>query len=180
MSIEDLEKTLSEEPIELPPLDSAPTLNQQNRPKLKVMLSLITEIIARESKCSDYMLNKPDIEVEHIWSDHYEQHLDEFDDTIAFANMRNNIGDLLVLPKSFNGSYNDAPYSIKVIQYFEQNILAQTLNENKYKNNPDFIRFIENSNLDFKPYQEFKKSSITERAELYKSILKWNFNTNKE
>ena len=29
-------------------------------------------------------------------------------------------------------------------------------------------------------YQEFKKSSITERAELYKSILKWNFNTNKE
>lgn len=180
MSVEELEKVLNADPIELPKLENAPTLNQQNRPKLKVLLSLITEIVARESKTPDYMLNKPDIEVEHIWSDHYENHIDEFDDKIAFATTRNNIGDLLVLPKSFNASYNDAPYAIKVIQYFEQNILAQTLNGNKYKNNPDFIRFIENSKLLFKPYDEFKKAAITERAELYKSILEWNFNKNIE
>lgn len=180
MSIEKLEKTLNESPIELPELENSPTLNQQNRPKLKVMLSLITEIVAKESKSPDYMLNKQDIEVEHIWSDHFEQHQDEFDDKTAFASMRNNIGDLLVLPKSFNASYNDAPYIEKVVQYFEQNILAQSLNANKYNNNPDFKRFIENSKLKFKPYADFKKISIIERADLYKSILEWNFNKNKE
>ena len=180
MNIDELEQVLNDNPIELPLLESSPTLNQQNRPKLKVMLSLITEIVARESKVPDYMLNKPDIEVEHIWSDHYEEHLDEFDDKTVFASMRNNIGDLLVLPKSFNASYNDAPYSVKVVQYFEQNILAQSLNENKYRNNPNFIRFIDNSGLQFKSYQEFKKASIIERANLYKAILEWNFNTNQE
>lgn len=180
MNINELEQALNDNPIELPSLESSPTLNQQNRPKLKVMLSLITEIVARESKVSDYMLNKPDIEVEHIWSDHFEEHLDEFEDKTVFASMRNNIGDLLVLPKSFNASYNDAPYSVKVVQYFEQNILAQSLNENKYKNNPNFKRFIDNSGLQFKSYQEFKKAGIIERADLYKSILEWNFNINKE
>lgn len=180
MNINELEQVLNDNPIDVPSLESSPTLNQQNRSKLKVMLSLITEIVARESKVPDYMLNKPDIEVEHIWADHYEEHLDEFDDKTVFASMRNNIGDLLVLPKSFNASYNDAPYSVKVVQYFEQNILAQSLTKNKYKNNPNFMRFIKNSELQFKPYQEFKKTSIIERANLYKSILEWNFNINQE
>ena len=175
LDVEQLKTVLASDPIELPELNSSPTLNQQNRPKLKVMLSLITEIVAKNSLASDYMLNKPDIEVEHIWCDHYEQHTDEFDDQYAFAAMRNNIGDLLVLPKSFNASYNDAVYSVKVEQYFEQNILAQTLNARKYINNPNFLRFVSRSGLPFKAYPEFKKVSITERAELYKKILLWNW-----
>ena len=121
------------------------------------------------------MLNKEDIEVEHIWSDHYNEHLDEFVSKDEFDNYRNNIGDLLVLPKSFNASYNDSPYAIKVEQYYSQNILAQTLNNKKYKNNPDFVRFMNESGLQFKAYDEFKKISIIERAELYKAILQWNW-----
>ena len=178
MDIETLKNTLNGNPIDLPNLDNAPTLNQQNKQKIKVLLALITEIVARESKCADYMLNKPDIEVEHIWSDHFEQHTDEFTDKNTFAAARNNIGDLLVLPKSFNASYNDSPYNIKVEQYFEQNILAQTLNVRKYINNPDFLRFVHNSGLNFKAYSEFKHNSINERAELYKQILLWNWNIN--
>ncbi len=60
-------------------------------------------------------------------------------------------------------------------QYFEQNILAQTLNEKKYKNNPEFLRFKETSGLPFKSYTHFKRAAVTERAELYKSILLWNW-----
>ena len=176
MDIEAIKKVLYGDPIELPPLNNSPMLNQQNRPKLKVLLALITEIVAKNSMSPDYLLNKPYIEVEHIWSNHYEQHTDEFADQNAFADARNNIGDLLILPKSFNASYNDAPYSTKVEQYFEQNILAQSLNAKKYKNNPNFQKFIEKSKLQFKPYEEFKKASIGERAELYKSILLWNWN----
>lgn len=175
MDIETLKTTLNNDPIDLPSLDNAPTLNQQNKQKIKVLLALITEIIAKESNCADYMLNKPDIEVEHIWADHYEQHIDEFSDKNTFASARNNIGDLLVLPKSFNASYNDSPYNVKVEQYFEQNILAQSLNKRKYINNPDFLRFVHNSRLPFKPYNDFKHNSINERAELYKQILLWNW-----
>ena len=175
LDIEEIKALIATEPINIPDLNNSPTLNQQNNRRIKVLLALITEIVARESNESDYILNKSDIEVEHIWSNHYEQHLDEFEKEDDFNNTRNNIGDLLVLPKSFNASYNDSQYSIKVQQYFSQNILAQSLNEKKYENNPGFIRFVEKSGLKFKSYSEFKRLSISERADLYKSILKWNW-----
>lgn len=176
-SLEVVKEIIASNPLEAvtPELNNSPTLNQQNKRRLKVMLALITEIVARESKAPNYMLNKDDIEVEHIWSDHYNLHLDEFGTKDEFDNYRNNIGDLLVLPKSFNASYNDAPYEVKVEQYYSQNILAQTLNVKKYINNPDFIRFMNASGLKFTAYSEFKKDSIVERAELYKAIFLWNW-----
>ncbi len=173
--IEEIKEVLNGEPIKIPELLNAPTLNQQNRSKLRVLLGLITEIVARNSNESKYMLNEKDIEVEHIWSNHYDQHLDEFELEVDFANARNNIGDLLLLPKSFNASYGDSHYDIKVLQYFSQNILAQTLNNKKYENNPGFMNYKNESKLNFKHYDKFTKSSINERAELYKDILKWNF-----
>lgn len=33
---------------------------------------------------------------------------------------------------------------------------------------------MERSKLDFRPYDSFKKDSIAEQTELYKSILKWD------
>lgn len=175
MDVDDLNRKLSEDPIELPALKNSPTLNQQNRTKLKVLISLITEIVAAHSGEPDYMLNNKDIEIEHIWANHFTWHTDEFKDENDFASTRNNIGDLLVLPKSFNASYGDASYSVKVTQYFEQNILAQSLNANKYRNNPGFLRFKDSSGLPFKSYTKFSRDAITERAELYRQILLWNW-----
>ena len=176
LSVEKLSNALDSNPLGAPELVNSPTLNQQNRSRIKVLLALITEIVASNSGESDYMLNKDEpVEVEHIWSNHYDQHLDEFSDEDEFANVRNNIGDLLILPKSFNASYGDSEYSIKVKQYFSQNILAQTLNKQKYENNPGFLCFKNTSKLEFEAYDEFKKINITKRAELYKQILIWNW-----
>ena len=164
--------------IKLPSLDYAPTLNQQNKRRIKVLLALITEIVARESGEPAYLLKgqrDPQIEVEHIWSNHYSEHTDEFSGENEFQNVRNGIGDLLLLPKGFNSSYGDAPYEEKVEQYFSQNILAQTLSSKKYINNPGFMQFKSNSGLLFKPYDIFKRTDIEERAELYKAILIWNW-----
>ena len=137
---------------------------------------MITAVVAKESGAPDYIIDKNEqIEVEHIWSDHFDQHLDEFNSENEFAIVRNNIGDLLVLPKSFNASYGDDPFEIKVEHYYSQNILAQTLNEKKYTNNPGFVKFKNNSGLPFKSYSSFKRVDIGERADLYKSILKWNW-----
>ncbi len=179
-NLDELKVILASGPIELPPLETAPILNQQNKYKIKVLLGLITEIVARGSNESNYLLNKPDIEVEHIWSNHFSEHTDEFSDENTFASARNNIGDLLLLPRSFNASYNDAPYENKVVQYFSQNVLAQSLNEKKYKNNPGFIKYVTDTRLAFKPYKEFKHASITERADLYKNVLIWNWTNNSE
>ena len=175
LSFDDLSSLLCSDPIDLPTLNNAPTLNQQNKNRLRVLLALITAIVGRESREPDYLLGNSDIEVEHIWSDHYERHASEFENEIEFNNARNNIGDLLLLPKSFNASYGDDDYSVKVKQYFSQNILAQSLNEQKYKNAPGFLKFITDSNLPFVPYEAFTRKAITERAELYKQILLWNW-----
>ncbi|WP_029232964.1 DUF262 domain-containing protein [Butyrivibrio sp. VCB2006] len=176
MSLEDLKAYLETYQMDENSLDgNSPRLNQQNRPKIKVLLALVTEIVAKESGTSDYMLNKKEIEVEHIWANHFEQHTDEFDNESDFATARNNIGDLLVLPKSFNASYGDATYDVKVKQYFSQNILAQTLNPQKYENNPGFLSYVNNSGLPFKSYEVFKKASIDERTDLYRKILEYEF-----
>ena len=177
-TVEELEILLKSDPLKdkYPSINmSVPTLNQQNKKKIRVLLSLITEIVASNSGESDYMLNKKKIEVEHIWADHHERHIDEIPTTEEFAQWRNNIGDLLVLPEKFNKSYNDAPYAEKSIHYIEQNTLAQTLHRQKYENNPGFIRFKEESGLNFKPYEQFDKKAISERANLYRNILLYNW-----
>ena len=177
-SVDEIKEILNTDPLGCPDLDKTiPILNQQIRPRFKVMLSLITEIVAKESNEPDYLLNKPDMEVEHIWSNHPEEHLDEVTE-MEFANVRNTIGDLLVLPKQFNASYNDDPYEDKVQHYYSQNILAQTLNAKKYENNPGFIAFKNRSGIPFKSYEEFTKDSIADRVELYKAILRWEFENN--
>ena len=175
-NIEEINKILKDTSSNLLKLENSPTLNRSNKNAIKVLLSLITEIVSRATNTSDYMLNKEEeIEIEHIWANHYEDHVDEFTNNDEFVSVRNNIGDLLVLPRSFNRSYGDKVYFEKVKQYFSQNILAQTLNEQKYINNPTFLRFVQDSSLAFKSYNEFTRTSINERAELYKAILEWNW-----
>lgn len=176
MPLRDLKKYLASYRMDNNTLDgNSPHLNQQNKQKIKVLLALITEIVAKGSGTPDYMLNKKEIEVEHIWSNHFDQHTDECDNESDFQTVRNSIGDLLVLPKSFNASYGDSAYNIKVKQYFSQNILAQTLNQQKYSNNPGFLAFMTNAHLPFKAYDEFKRMSINERTDLYRAILEYEF-----
>ncbi|MEQ7137444.1 DUF262 domain-containing protein [Enterococcus casseliflavus] len=174
-----IEQNINDNSLDIPELVGYPILNQQNGRKIRVLLALITEIVAKNSHESNYILNLQNknnpIEIEHIWANHFEEHLEEFDSEIDFNQTRNNIGGLLLIPKSFNTSYGDSSYEIKLEQYFSQNILAQTLNKKKYQNSPRFIKFMKESTLEFKPYELFKKESIYERAELYKNILYWNW-----
>lgn len=157
--------------IPMPELEGTPVLNHQNRNKIIVLLSLITAIVGEKSGEPQYPLNSDQKqEIEHIWANHYLEHT-EFASESEFQQTRNNIGDLLILPKSFNASYGDKDYSIKIEQYFSQNILAQSLNDKKYVNNPGFVKYKNESGLAFKPYSIFSKDSISERAELYRQIL---------
>ena len=106
-------------------------------------------------------------EVEHIWANHAERHRDEFPHPADFAEYRNRIGGLLLLPKSFNQSYGDRTSSRKREHYYGQNLLAQSLHEKAYELDPGFRRFVERSQLPFKAHPEFKVDDLNARQELY-------------
>jgi hypothetical protein len=152
-------------------------VHQQNRGQLHKILARITDYITIASgSASNYAeltnAGRVRYEVEHIWADHPERHTDEFAHDAAFARHRNRIGDLLLLPKAFNASYNDDPYERKLPHYFGQNLLAGSLNPLSYEKNPGFIAFIKSSGLPFRPHQVFKAIDVIERGNLYRDIAK--------
>jgi len=156
-------------------------VHQQNRKVLHRILARMTDYVEVGSGMASRFEElagggNVTYEVEHIWADHFERHTDEFEHPADFSEHRNRIGGLLLLPKSFNASYGDRPYSEKLEHYFSQNLLAKSLHTNCYKHNPGFMRFIESHDLPFEPFIEFKKESIDARGELYRQIAKcvWN------
>lgn len=148
------------------------SMHKMNRYMIHRLLARMTDFVERESglpsRYTEYVGNgKVRYEVEHIWADHFEQHQDEFSHPADFAEYRNRIGDLLLLPKSFNASYGDLPYEEKREHYLKQNLLAQSLHPKCYEHNPGFLKFIERTGLPFKPYEHFKKADLDERQQLY-------------
>lgn len=151
-------------------------LHGMNGKQIHRLLARITDYIeiksGRKSRYQEYIQRrgKNGYEIEHIWSDHFEWHKDEFNHPADFDEYRNQIGGLLLLPKSFNASYGDLPYSKKIEHYFGQNLLARSLNERAYEHDPGFLRFIEESKLPFCPQTDFNKSSLDARQKLYHKI----------
>lgn len=157
-------------------------LHGMNKPFIKYFLARITSFVEEGSGMGnhfvDYMRNpnrKP-FEVEHIWSEHFEWHKDEFEQKDDFNNCRNTIGDLILLPNGVNQSYGDIPVEEKLPHYIKENILAQAFCEAAYEKNPTFKKFIKDNQLPFKSYTSFKKKDIQERCLLYAAIanLIWN------
>lgn len=140
------------------------------------MLARITDFLGRKSGGPRRYLEDIDwraknrFEVEHIWADRPERHTEEFPNEYDFRNYRNRVGGLLLLPKQFNASYNDAAYEDKLPHYFGQNILAKSLHRKCYEKSPGFLRFMEEAGLPFEPYDHFGKAELDKRQQLYKAI----------
>jgi hypothetical protein len=109
-------------------------------------------------------------EIEHVWANHPDRHADEFAHANDFKEYRNRIGGLLLLPKDFNGSFNDMAYGEKREHYNGQNLLARSLHEGAYERNPGFLRFIERSALPFQPHRSFNKADLDARQVLYQKL----------
>ena len=127
-------------------------MHQQNRRPLHRILARLTDYVETQSgqpsRYLDYVSEgKTRYEVEHIWADHPERHTTEFSHPADFAEHRNRIGGLLLLPKSFNASYGDLTYAEKLPHYNSQNLLARSLHPQCYEHNPGFLRFKEAKRL---------------------------------
>ena len=116
-------------------------------------------------------------DIEHIMVDHFERYTDQFDTEEEFQRTRNMFGNLIILPQDINRSLNDSNYSTKLPKYFGQNLLASSLNENCYQNNPNFLRFTASNNLRFHFKNDFTKETIKERQNLYLELSKLIWNT---
>lgn len=187
-SIDELKEKLNAQylNLEYDPAESIPglRLNSYTKKFIKHMLARITSYIEEKTNVAPNYMNymetrtKNPFEIEHIISDHYEWFTDEYSDREDFINNRNNIGALLLLHKSTNASLNDKKYEKKLKKYCSNqgNIYSESLGEQAYENNPQFIRFIKKNNLSFKPYNTFGKQEIKERDELLIQLVQliWN------
>ena len=152
------------------------TLHGMNGRQIHRLLARMTDYVeTRSGMASRYpeyvqRSGKHGYEIEHIWANHPERHTNEFAHPADFEDYRNRVGDLLLLPKSFNASYGDLPYKEKREHYDSQNLLARSLHENAYHHNPGFLRFIQESKLPFKEHCDFKKADLDARQELYRLL----------
>jgi hypothetical protein len=151
-------------------------LHGMNGRQIHRMLARLTDYVETQSGLASHYAEyvqrrgKNGYEVEHIWANHADHHQDEFSHPSDFAEHRNRIGGLLLLPKSFNASYGDMPYEQKREHYFGQNLLAKSLHDRTYSNDPGFRRFREQSGLNFRAHDKFKKVDLEERQKLYLAL----------
>lgn len=157
-------------------------LHRQNYYAIHEILARITDHIERasgmQSRYEEYVLSsgKNRYEIEHIWANKPERHIEEFANAADFAEYRNRIGGLLLLPKSFNASFGDLPYQEKLQHYNTQNLLARSLHEQCYEHNPGFLSYIRSGILSFKHHTQFLKEDLDARQKLYQQIAEeiWN------
>jgi hypothetical protein len=156
-------------------------LHGMNGPQVHRLLARLTDFVETRagmaSRYAEYMATgKKRYEIEHIWANHPERHKDEFSHPSDFATMRNRIGGLLLLPKSFNASYGALPYEEKLPHYHGQNLLARSLHPTCYQNNPGFLKFIADTGLPFRPMESFRSAEMEERCDLYLKLAEriWN------
>ena len=156
-------------------------LNQWSKRYIKVLLARMTSWLEQNAgfntTTASYLAEgRHRSEIEHILADHPERHIDEFPYSVDFAEHRNRLGGLLLLPKSFNASYGDLTYERKLPHYMGQNLLARSLHPQCYEHHPNFMRVIEEHGLPFQPHVQFRKADMDARCELYRKIADkvWN------
>lgn len=149
-------------------------LHQQNRRFVKHLLSRITAYVDQESgrNTTYQMYFEPKgkkFEIEHLWSDHFEKHRDEFDQENDFIKTRNAIGSLILLPNGTNQSFNSDAYTDKLPHYLKENNYAQTLHKDFYEKNPNFKNG-RLKDISFKEHPVFLKEDVKERNLVVKQL----------
>ena len=131
------------------------------------------EYVDRKRKGNTY-------DIEHILPDKYEDYEGSFTDYEDFESTRNQIGNLILLTRDKNRSYQAMKYSEKVQKYMGDNILAQALNVTAYTNNPKFLTVV--NEYGFRAIPDFSEQSIADRAEIYLRMASdiWNPDAIKE
>ena len=151
-------------------------LHGQNKFFVKYLLSRLSgyvdELAGESTNFANYFykgMGKP-FEIEHIWSQHFAEHSDEFEQQHDFEDYRNRLGGLVLLPRGTNQSYGDKPYVVKQKHYIKENLLVKSLCSLTYENNPNFKRLMSEHGLPFRAHDNFKRADLESRQALYQAI----------
>ena len=90
----------------------------------------------------------------------------------TFEKQRDMIGGLILLPRGRNRSMKDMVYSEKLSRYSNENVLAQTLTESFFLNQPNWTKFSAESRISCDPILRVDETALTQRAEFYFLIAK--------
>lgn len=140
------------------------------------MVAFVNEQMGYPSDFAVYVdrSSKTSYDIEHILPDDYETYKDSFTDVEDFQKYRRKFGNLLILTKDKNRSYQDMNYEQKVQNYLTDNVIARSLNPGAYVNNPRFLRIV--PLYGFKAVDKFDKAAVQARTELYLKLARsiWN------
>lgn len=145
-----------------------PTYKKPARRFLARISAWVDERFGHQSSFAAYLSSSgaQGYDIEHVMADHPDRYVADFPITIDFHENRDRIGDLLLLPKSFNRSYGDLAYELKREHYLTQNALAQTFHPSAYDHNPGLRRLVAEG-LPFEPFEHFGKAELEKRQTLY-------------
>lgn len=87
-----------------------------------------------------------------------------------FSLARSHIGGLILLPRGRNRSLRAMRYSQKRERYASENVLASSLTDAFYLNNPGVKVFLEETGVGLKPHAHIDALAIKERGESYQRI----------
>ena len=114
---------------------------------------------------------KNPFDIEHIWAADFAQHAGNFASAQEFADMRDSVPALLLLPADVNRSLQDQPYSYKLQKYASHHLYTASLSPSAYLNQPQFDAFRTRHTLDFKPFENFSKDAWAERQRLVGQLV---------
>lgn len=162
---------------------SPPSLNGATRRRVHRLLARLTSHleVAAGSGVNPYselvvVSGRSRYDIEHIWPNKFDQYADLFADEAEFQDYRNRLGSLLLIPHSFNISYNDMPTSRKLPLYgrSDHHLMVASLATSTYERNPSFLQWLEQTKQPFEPFDEsgFTKQGSDARLELYRALAR--------
>ena len=177
-SVDQLADLLTDE-IKANELDFSPNWpfvrNRRNGNIVRRMLARLTSFVERDrpggATYAELLTTGRDgYDVEHVLADKPERYADEYASEVEFAEERNWIGGLLLIPSSVNRSYGALAYEDKREHYLKENWLAASLHETAYTHNPQLRRFAEIHGLNLQPHAQFGRTELKARQDLYEQI----------
>jgi hypothetical protein len=94
-----------------------------------------------------------------------------FANEAEFADWRNQVASLLLVPADVNRSLQDKPFTEKKAHYARQNFWAASLDASTYQHQPKFTNFATDNILPFKPFENFTKAEQSERRVLLNKMV---------
>jgi uncharacterized protein with ParB-like and HNH nuclease domain len=152
-------------------------LNQFSRRYIYHLLARITEateIGAGRTESFDKLVDrdrKNPFDIEHIWADSFDAVKTVFANEAEFADWRNQVASLLLVPADVNRSLQDKPFTEKKAHYARQNFWAASLDASTYQHQPKFTNFATDNILPFKPFENFTKAEQSERRVLLNKMV---------